>query len=109
MVTTSAPPGPRWRWEGGFVVLFLRTFFEEVTGSVEADSESCLEGCGLGASCGNRGRRTRLQRGFAACVVVSDLGLCSRGSLTPVAAPNVSPNAFLAGDRLCKSGFGSVF
>jgi hypothetical protein len=24
---------------------------------------------------------------------------CSRGSLTPVAAPNVSPNDFLAGDR----------
>jgi hypothetical protein len=29
---------------------------------------------------------------------------CSRGSLTPVAAPNV----FLAGDRLRKSGFGAM-
>ena len=29
---------------------------------------------------------------------------CSRGSLTPVAAPNV----FLAGDRLRRSGFGAV-
>ena len=29
---------------------------------------------------------------------------CSRGSLTPVAAPNV----FLAGDRLRKSGFGAI-
>ena len=27
------------------------------------------------AKCGNRGRRTRLQGGFAACVVVSDLDL----------------------------------
>ena len=32
--------------------------------------------------------------GSAACVVVSYSGFCSRGSLTPVAAPNV----FLAGD-----------
>ena len=29
---------------------------------------------------------------------------CSRGSLTPVAAPNV----FLAGDRLRRSGFGAI-
>ena len=33
---------------------------------------------------------------------------CSRGSLTPVAAPNVSPNDFLAGDRMRGSGFGAV-
>jgi len=33
---------------------------------------------------------------------------CSRGSLTPVAAPNASPNVFLAWDRLLRSGFGSV-
>jgi hypothetical protein len=37
---------------------------------------------------------------------------CSRGSLTPVAAPNafpnVSPNVFLAGDRMRRSGFGAV-
>ena len=31
---------------------------------------------------------------------------CSRGSLTPVAAPNVSPNVFLAGDRMRITGFG---
>jgi hypothetical protein len=34
---------------------------------------------------------------------------CSRGSLTPVAAPNASPNDFLAWDRLRRSGFGSAF
>ena len=28
---------------------------------MEADSDPCFEGCGLGAKCGNRGRRTRLQ------------------------------------------------
>jgi hypothetical protein len=33
---------------------------------------------------------------------------CSRGSLTPVAAPNVSPNVFLAWDRMRRSGFGAV-
>ena len=33
---------------------------------------------------------------------------CSRGSLTPVAAPNASPNVFLAVDRLRRSGFGVV-
>ena len=30
---------------------------------------------------------------------------CSRGSLTPVAAPNVSPNVFLAVDRMRITGF----
>jgi hypothetical protein len=38
-----------------------RTIFEQVTGFVAAVSDLCLEGCGLGAKCGNRGRRTRLQ------------------------------------------------
>ena len=33
---------------------------------------------------------------------------CSRGSLTPVASPNASPNVFLAGDRLRGSGFGAI-
>ncbi len=33
---------------------------------------------------------------------------CSRGSLTPVAAPNVSPNVFLAGGRMRRSGFGAI-
>ncbi len=33
---------------------------------------------------------------------------CSRGSLTPVAAPNASPNVFVAGDRLRRSGFGAI-
>jgi hypothetical protein len=32
-----------------------------VTGSVEVDADPCFEGFGLGAMCGNRGRRTRLQ------------------------------------------------
>ena len=35
-------------------------------------------------------------------------GFCSRGSLTPVAAPNASPNVFLAGDRMRRSGFGAT-
>ena len=30
---------------------------------------------------------------------------CSRGSLTPVAAPNASPNVFLAWDRMRISAF----
>ena len=38
-----------------------RTVFEQATGCVEADSEPCLEGCGLGAKCGNRGQRLQLQ------------------------------------------------
>jgi hypothetical protein len=33
---------------------------------------------------------------------------CSRGSLTPVAAPNASPNVFLAWGRLRRSGFGAI-
>ena len=33
---------------------------------------------------------------------------CSRGSLTPVAAPNASPNVFLAGGRMRRSGFGAI-
>jgi hypothetical protein len=33
---------------------------------------------------------------------------CSRGSLTPVAAPNASPNVFLVWGRLRRSGFGAV-
>jgi hypothetical protein len=33
---------------------------------------------------------------------------CSRGSLTPVAAPNASPNVFLAWDRMRRSRFGAV-
>ena len=33
---------------------------------------------------------------------------CSRGSLTPVAAPNTSPNVFLAVDRMRRSGFGAL-
>ena len=33
---------------------------------------------------------------------------CSRGSLTPVVAPNASPNVFLAWGRLRRSGFGVV-
>jgi hypothetical protein len=32
--------------------------------------------------------------GFAACAVVLYPDFCSRGSLTPVAAPNVFPNVF---------------
>ena len=35
----------------------------------------CLEGCGLTAKCGNRGRRTRLQRRLGRRVVVSYAGL----------------------------------
>ena len=35
--------------------------FEQGTGCGEAVSELCLEGCGLRATCGNRGQRTRLQ------------------------------------------------
>ena len=31
--------------------------------------------------------------------------ICSRGSPTPVAAPNASPNVFLAWDRMRRSGF----
>jgi hypothetical protein len=46
--------------------------------------------------------------GLAACVVVSDRDFCSRGSLTPVAAPNTFPNVFLAWDRMRRSGFGAV-
>ena len=38
-----------------------RTSFEWGTGYGKAVSEPCLEGCGLGAKCGNRGQRTRLQ------------------------------------------------
>ena len=34
--------------------------------------------------------------------------ICSRGSLTPVAAPNTSPNVFLPGGRMRRSGFGAV-
>ena len=56
------------------------------------------------ANCGNRGQRTRLQRRLFRSWI-----FCSRGSLTPVAAPNVSPNDFWAVDRLRKSGFGSLF
>jgi hypothetical protein len=33
---------------------------------------------------------------------------CSRGSLTPVAAPNASPNDFLVWGRLRRSGFGAI-
>ena len=33
---------------------------------------------------------------------------CSRGSLTPVAAPNASPNVFLAWDRMRRSGCGAI-
>ena len=33
---------------------------------------------------------------------------CSRGSLTPVAAPNAFPNVFLAVDRIRRNGFGAV-
>ena len=43
--------------------------------------------------------------GLAACVVVSYLDFCSRGSLTPVAAPNV----FLVSDRIWGSCFKYVF
>jgi len=43
--------------------------------------------------------------GFAACAVVSYPDFCSRGSLTPVAAPN----AFLVWDRMRRGEFGSVF
>jgi hypothetical protein len=32
----------------------------------------------------------------------------SSGSLTPVAAPNASPNVFFAWDRLRRSGFGAI-
>jgi hypothetical protein len=46
--------------------------------------------------------------GFAACAGVSDPDFCSRGSLTPVAAPNASPNVFLARGRLRRSGFGAI-
>ena len=46
-------------------------FFEEGTGYVEADLNPCFEGCGLGATCGNRGQRTRLQRRLGRRVVVS--------------------------------------
>jgi hypothetical protein len=34
---------------------------EATSGCEEAVSHTCLEGCGLRAKCGNRGRRTRLQ------------------------------------------------
>jgi hypothetical protein len=37
--------------------------------------------------------------GLAACAGVSDPDFCSRGSLTPVAAPNVSLNVFLGRGR----------
>ena len=33
---------------------------------------------------------------------------CNRGSLTPVAAPNASPNVFLAWGRMRRSGFGAI-
>ena len=48
--------------------------------------------CGLRA---NGGNRTSDSGGLAFCTSVSfpDFS-CSRGSLTPVAAPNVSPNEF---------------
>jgi hypothetical protein len=39
----------------------LRMSFWHGAGCEEADSEPGLEGCGLRAKCGNRGRRTRLQ------------------------------------------------
>ena len=35
-------------------------------------------------------------------------GRIATGSLTPVAAPNVSPNVFLAWGRLRRSGFGAI-
>jgi hypothetical protein len=53
----------RWgRWGRSRHRTFFRTFFEPWSGSVEADAYPCFEGCGLGATCGNRGQRTRLQR-----------------------------------------------
>ncbi len=50
-----------------------RTSFEEGTGFVEAVSDLCFEGCGLSATCENRGRRTRLQWRLGRRVVVSEL------------------------------------
>ena len=69
----------------------------------------CLEGCGPKAKCGNRGQRTRLQ--WRLCRVRRRFRIrifCSRGSLTPVAAPNVWPNVFFAWGRLRRSGFGAI-
>ena len=54
---------------------------------MEADSEPCFEGCGLGAKCGNRGRRTRLQwrlcrlrRGFGSGSFVAGVADPGRGA-----------------------------
>jgi len=43
----------------GCLRLCHRTSFLHGAGCEEADSEPCLEGCGLRAKCGNRGQRTR--------------------------------------------------
>ena len=62
----------------------------ELTGFVEVVLYTCLEGCGLGAKYENRGQRPQLQwcGGFAPASWFRIWIYCSRGSLTPVAAPN---------------------
>ena len=56
-------PGRQQKWVSRFFQKWVSRFFHgrQGAGCEEADSEPCLEGCGLRTKCGNRGQRTRLQ------------------------------------------------
>jgi hypothetical protein len=78
---------------------------DRATGCEEADSDLCFEGCGLGATCGNRDKRAQLQRrrgrlrSFLFCVERSECvgSTYSLRILTALAEPCVFDGLFRGG------------
>ena len=78
-------------------------FFWHVAGCGEADSEPCLEGCGLRASCGNRGQRTRPAGSKLPCRALIRLRRLAalKGHCIPAQGANFGNPRRRRGGRVC--------